>query len=98
MLITANNVVGGGDSWVVDSNGIPVVHELTTGVNTVTFTLPNLNYAYCPYINSADGTEPPKYTSCTNTGNICTVVTTAVTTDQQGSGGHDCYLMMRIIK
>ena len=99
MVISMNNVVGGGDSWVCDANGIPVVYTLTAGVNTKTFTCPSSEYGYEPYISCAADTKPPGYTSMTFNGNVCTIVTESVTTAQMGgASGTQCKLKLRIIK
>ena len=99
MVIGMNNIIGGGDSWIANpANGLPDVRTLTTGVNTVTFTMPSLEYGYKPYIECPDGVEPPKFTSMTYNGSTLTVVTTSVTSEQTGSGGTDCKLKIRIIK
>ena len=99
MLIQATNVVGGGDSWITDTDGSPKKWELSSSAaTTLTITLPSTNWCYEPYGFSADGTEPPVYTSATISGSTLTLVCPKVTAAQQGAGGHDCYVQIRIIK
>ena len=55
------------DSWLCDANGMPDVRVLTPSDSgqDIVFHIPSANYGYAPYISSADGVKPPKYTSMT---------------------------------
>ena len=96
MFITARNIIGGGDSWITDANGAPDIRTLTTGVNTLTFTMPSLDYAYKPYIECPDSVDPPIFTSMTYSGTTLTLVTSSVTSAQIAGTG--CKVKIRIIK
>ena len=100
MVIGMNNIIGGGDSWIANpANGLPDVRTLTTGVNTLTFTVPSLEYGYKPWVCVADGQPAPKFTSVTFSGTTMTVVTESITEAQiGGSGGTACKMKIRIIK
>ena len=97
MVISMNNIVGGGDSWIVNpASGLPDVRTLTTGVNTVTFTMPNTDFGYMPWIEVPDGLPTPTYKSMTANGTTLTVVTNEITAAQAANNG--CKMKIRIIK
>ena len=97
MVIGMNNIIGGGDSWIVNpASGLPDVRTLTTGVNTVTFTMPNTDFGYMPWFEVPDGQDTPKYTSMRTSGTTLTVVTEAITSAQAANNG--CKMKIRIIK
>ena len=106
MLITMNNIVGGGDSWVVDSTGAPEKKLLqnTSSAHTVVFNIPSTDYAYMPYINVADGQPAPKWTNVVIDSTNLTITYTVpkVTIAQTGGSGttpgEECYMQLRIIK
>ena len=98
-LIVANNVVGGGDSWVCDANGIPEKKILAVGSNSVVFNIPSTEYGYEPYINAADGQAKPKWSNwADDTANLTITLTVPGVTSAQRGTGNECYVMMRIIK
>ncbi len=106
MFISMNNVVGGGDSWVCNSDGTPKKVILqTTGTNTVVFDIPSNDYGYAPWVNVADGQPYPKVLGdpvCDSTNMTITFTVPAVTIAQTGGSGSTpgdkCYMMLRIIK
>jgi len=107
MFVTMNNVVGGGDSWVVDSNGIPEKKLLqdTANDHTVVFNVPSNEYAYEAYVNVADGEPYPKAKGdpvCDSTNMTITFTVPPVTIAQTGgsgsTAGEECYMQLRIIK
>lgn len=91
------------DSWLCDANGMPDVRVLTpsdSGQNIV-FHIPSANYGYAPYISSADGVKPPKYTSMTtNDANLTLIITMGQITSEQagGASGTTCTLAIRVLR
>ena len=98
MLITANNIVGGGDSWITDTDGSPKKWELAVGTNTLSITLPSTEWGYQIWAACADGQVHPKHKAPIINGTTMTVVFEGITSAQRGTGGHDCYVQIRIIK
>lgn len=104
MFIAMNNVVGGGDNWVVGSDGAPVKKILTdtSADNQVVFDIPSLEYGYIPFVNVADGQPYPKHKSdpVFNSTNMTMTITYPKVTDAQkgGSSGEQCYVQLRVVK
>ena len=98
MLITANNVVGGGDCWLANDDGSPKKWELAVGTNNLSIDLPSEVWGYELFVSCASGQKPPKAQTPVITGTTMAVTIAGVTAGQRGTGGHDCYVQVRIIK
>ena len=90
------------DSWLCDANGVRDVRVLTPSASTTeVFHIPSANYGYAPYVSSADGTQPPKYTSMTtNDANLTLTITMGQVTEAQagGASGTACTLAIRVLR
>ena len=98
MLIGANNIIGGGDSWITDTDGSPKKWELSVGNNTLSIILPSTEWSYIPFVFTADGTKGPSGEQPTISGSIMTLQVLNVTSAQRGTSGHDCWVQIRIVK
>ena len=60
MINTMKNVVGGGDCWATDANGITQVIELDANDTSVTFThIPDVDgYGFMLYVDNDNATDP----------------------------------------
>lgn len=101
MIVTSNNVLGGGDIWAQNADGTTQVKTLAANNTSVAFTgVPYGDYGYMLFVDTANAatanTAPPKRTvelpSITSiSGGTCTVTYTIskVTAAQAGA---KCYL------
>ena len=88
-----------GSRWHRWSSGTPDVYiasiVLGVGVTQAVFPETDSNLSYEPFIQCADGVEPPLLEGISFSSGSCTVRFTAVTAAQAGSGGSSCVIKLR---
>lgn len=88
-----------GSRWHRWSSGTPDVYiasiVLGVGVTQAVFPETDSNLSYEPFIQCADGVEPPLLEGISFSSGSCTVRFTAVTAAQAGSGGNSCVIKLR---
>ena len=102
MLVTSRNIYGGGDQWLTDASGVPVVVKLDAGSNqTASFTLPSLEYGYEVWVDSKEGVTPPKYQEpiALNTSTmVATVTFPTITSAQLLTEDSKVHVLLRVVK
>lgn len=83
-------------TWSGSQEGVVnVAIILGVGVTQAVFPETDSNLSYEPFIQCADGVEPPLLEGISFSSGSCTVRFTAVTAAQAGSGGSSCVIKLR---